>query len=89
VQVTFGLVTEFQEMQKWDTMLISLDVLDEQIKAYPVTHVGTFISTYGVPGEGFMYRRTLVGVIEGHLTVTVTLAVRAWLGRVWVGAAAL
>lgn len=51
LQVTFDLVTEFQEMQKWDAMLISLDVLDEQVKAYPVTHVGTFLSTYGVPGE--------------------------------------
>lgn len=38
-------------MQKWDAMLQSLDVLDEQVKAYPVTHVGTFLSTYGVPGE--------------------------------------
>jgi hypothetical protein len=51
VQVTFGLVTEFKEMQKWDAMLISLDVLDEHVKAYPITHVGTFISTYGVPGK--------------------------------------
>lgn len=51
VQVTFGLVTEFKEMQKWDAMLLSLDVLDEHVKAYPITHVGTFISTYGVPGK--------------------------------------
>lgn len=48
-EVTFDLVTEFKEMQKWDAMLQSLDVLDEQVKAYPVTHVGTFLSTYGVP----------------------------------------
>jgi hypothetical protein len=51
LQVTFDLVTEFREMQKWDAMLLSLDVLDETVKAYPVTHTGTFISTYGVPGE--------------------------------------
>lgn len=51
LQVTFGLVTEFKEMQKWDAMLLSLEVLDEEPKQYPVTHVGTFISTYGVPGE--------------------------------------
>lgn len=51
LQVTFDLVTEFKEMQKWDAMLLSLDVLDETVKAYPVTHTGTFISTYGVPGE--------------------------------------
>lgn len=55
LQVTFDLVTEFSEMQKWDAMLLSLDVLDETVKAYPVTHTGTFISTYGVPGEGFKY----------------------------------
>lgn len=48
--MTFGLVTEFKEMQKWDAMLLSLEVLDEEPKQYPVTHVGTFISTYGVPG---------------------------------------
>ena len=54
LQVTFDLVTQFKEMQKWDAMLLSLDVLDEQIKAYPVTHTGAFISTYGVPGRGLL-----------------------------------
>jgi hypothetical protein len=50
------MVTEFKEMQKWDAMLQSLDVLDEQVKAYPVTHVGTFLSTYGVPGEQALWQ---------------------------------
>jgi hypothetical protein len=58
LQVTFDLVTEFKEMQKWDAMLLSLDVLDEQVKAYPITHTGAFISTYGVPGRLEHWRRS-------------------------------
>jgi hypothetical protein len=50
LQVTYELVTEFEHMQKWDKMLLNLQVLERSPKQYPVLRIGTFINTYGVPG---------------------------------------
>eukprot|EP00775_Hariotina_reticulata_P010940 gene10940-11094_t len=49
-EVTYDIVTEFEQMQKWDTMLQSMEVVDRRPHQYPITRVGTFINTYGVPG---------------------------------------
>jgi hypothetical protein len=48
--VTYELVTEFEHMQKWDKMLLNLQVLERSPKQYPILRIGTFINTYGVPG---------------------------------------
>jgi hypothetical protein len=50
LQVTYELVTEFEHMQKWDKMLLNLQVLERSPKQYPILRIGTFINTYGVPG---------------------------------------
>jgi len=50
IQVTYDIVTEFEQMQKWDTMLQSMEVVERKPHQYPITRVGTFINTYGVPG---------------------------------------
>jgi hypothetical protein len=49
--VTYELVTEIEHMQKWDKMLLNLQVLERSPKQYPILRIGTFINTYGVPGE--------------------------------------
>lgn len=54
-EVTYDLVTEFEQMQKWDAMLQSLEVLERNPKQYPVTRIGTFINTYGVPGLSWLF----------------------------------
>lgn len=51
LQVTYELVTEFEQMQKWDSMLQSMDIIDREPRQYPILRIGTFINTYGVPGE--------------------------------------
>jgi hypothetical protein len=82
--VTFELVTEFEEMQKWDAMLSSMDVLDKEPKQYPLMYVGTFISTYGVPGAnggghqpcGQRVRLCFPGVVGRCCSVSALLAVQ-------------
>jgi hypothetical protein len=43
-------------MQKWDKMLLNLQVLERSPKQYPILRIGTFINTYGVPGEERKHR---------------------------------
>ncbi len=49
--MTFELVTEFNQMQKWDSMLQSMEVLEQEPRQYPILRIGTFLNTYGVPGQ--------------------------------------
>lgn len=49
--MTFELVTEFDQMQKWDSMLQSMEVIEQEPRQYPILRIGTFINTYGVPGK--------------------------------------
>ncbi|WIA10268.1 hypothetical protein OEZ85_010466 [Tetradesmus obliquus] len=54
-EVTYELVTEFEHMQKWDKMLLNLQVLERSPKQYPILRIGTFINTYGVPGMSWLF----------------------------------
>lgn len=38
-------------MQKWDSMLQSMEVLEHEPRQYPILRIGTFLNTYGVPGD--------------------------------------